>query len=1086
MTNNDFSEKTWKNNVSEKLKYIGQSINKGSASLIYASMAGMSLWPLVEASYKIPINIPVAQHFGIILGSIFGSVGASIIGNKIDSWRNQATQVKENEVIEWIKQNVLNNSDLRNAMDDMLQKIDAISFARNALNENDKQWFNTTLQKELSKLGNLERFHVYFTTEYISIGTTIHVEHYHESFGQKNIQAIAHERDKATDYQEISYLYYMLRQSGHLSLAGIDKKSASDTEIRLNIGAVYTALLTKSLDKDVENRTMPSSQDKYRSALELLNENKKLVLLGDPGSGKTTFVNYVAWCLAGEYCCHPKANLKMLTAPIPDDEGKNNENNYQQWNHDHLLPVHIILRDFAAKQLTSDNEGIASATHQLLLDYLLFELEHEGMKDFFPVLKKELQDNGCLVLLDGLDEVPEAHQKRDHIKQIIESFCHTYPNCRILVTSRIYAYQKQQWRLSDFKEAILANFSKGQIQQFIDRWYTHIADLRGIKKDDAQGRAELLKRAILGNKRLFALAERPLLLTLMASIHAWRGGSLPEKREELYRDAVDLLLDWWESPKIVRDNAGNVQVLQPSLAEWLKVDREKVRSLLDKLAFEAHKHQAELVGTAEISEDKLVKGLMALSNNPDVRPVRLIEYLSERAGLIVQRGNGIYSFPHRTFQEYLAACYLTGEDFPEQVVELFQSEPNRWREVTLLAGAKAIRGSIALIWALVNELCDSPPEDKNTDLKQLWSAHIAAQALVETIDIKQVSSKKQKLLDRIVQWQKHIIKAQNFPAFERAMAGNNLAIIGDPRPEVMDVDEMLFCLVPGGDFWMGDGKELHKNSCKAFWMGKYPVTNAQFHAFVEAGGYKNETYWTEAIRLGCWKNGKISAWGIDRQAPRNYRKPFDLPNHPVVGIIWYEAIAFTRWLTERWQANKWLTQNYQITLPSEAQWEKAARGGEFILQKHVMASAPNLTKCYKTIAKNKKDMIGKNALPKRKYPWGNSNNENFANCENSEISATSTVGCFPGGKSPYGCEEMSGNVWEWTRSIDGKYPYKTDDGREDFKNIESGTGTRIRGGSFYNSLNRSLCASRGRNYPSREGGLLGFRVVSSPFLTSVI
>ena len=123
----------------------------------------------------------------------------------------------------------------------------------------------------------------------------------------------------------------------------------------------------------------------------------------------------------------------------------------------------------------------------------------------------------------------------------------------------------------------------------------------------------MLKTAIQRSERLAELATRPLLLTLMASLHAWRGGSLPEKREELYADAVDLLLDWWESPKIVRDAGGQMLVRHASLAEWLKVDREKMRELLNELAYRAQATQPDLVGTADVPEGDLVSGLMRLS-----------------------------------------------------------------------------------------------------------------------------------------------------------------------------------------------------------------------------------------------------------------------------------------------------------------------------------------------------------------------------------------------------------------------------------------------------------------------------------------
>jgi predicted NACHT family NTPase len=161
--------------------------------------------------------------------------------------------------------------------------------------------------------------------------------------------------------------------------------------------------------------------------------------------------------------------------------------------------------------------------------------------------------------------------------------------------------------LTNFAVTVLAPFSSGQIRHFVDRWYTNVAELRRLDPKDSQGRAEDLKRVIFVGERLRGLAERPLLLTLMASLHAWRGGNLPEKREELYDDAVKLLIDRWESQRVVRDAQGKVEIIQPSLTEWLR-----------------------------------------LSQNPDVRPQLLVEYLSQRAGLLVPRGVGVYTFPHRT------------------------------------------------------------------------------------------------------------------------------------------------------------------------------------------------------------------------------------------------------------------------------------------------------------------------------------------------------------------------------------------------------------------------------------------------------
>jgi predicted NACHT family NTPase len=228
----------------------------------------------------------------------------------------------------------------------------------------------------------------------------------------------------------------------------------------------------------------------------------------------------------------------------------------------------------------------------------------------------------------------------------------------------------------------------------VESWYAYVGQPREV----------LLNTAIRHNPRLYELATRPLLLTLMASLHAWCGGTLLEQREELYADAVELLLDQWERQKVQPRPDGIYDIVERNPAEWLQVDHKAMRQMLDRLAFEVQRDQPNLVGTADIAQDILGSQLMRLNLNPDARPARLLEYLRDRAGVLEPRGVGVYAFPHRTFQEYLAACYLTDVGFPDELADLLRVEPNRWHEVILLAGAKAARGTVSAAWGLAEAL----------------------------------------------------------------------------------------------------------------------------------------------------------------------------------------------------------------------------------------------------------------------------------------------------------------------------------------------------------------------------------------------
>ncbi|MCP4350300.1 MAG: SUMF1/EgtB/PvdO family nonheme iron enzyme [Desulfobacterales bacterium] len=728
-----------------------------------------------------------------------------------------------------------------------------------------------------------------------------------------------------------AYLNRLLCDAGILSLEGIDPGACCDRDSQLSLWAVYTALLTHSSEGYDRMEKMQLHDTRRISALELADKYQHVVLLGDPGSGKTTFVNFVALCLAGESLKHPEANLDLMTKPVPKEEDEEEEKR-QPWNHGALLPVRIILRDFAARNLP---ESKASASD--LWKFIEDELINAELPEYAPYLKKELQEHGGLLMLDGLDEVPEADSLRLQIKAVVEDFIRTFRNCRVIVTSRIYAYQKQDWRIPGLHESVLAPFTPGQIRRFIDGWYAHFAQLKRVNPEDAQGKAEILKQAVFRNDRLKELAGRPLLLTLTASLHSWRGGSLPEKREELYAATVDLLLDRWESPKIVRDSKGEVCVVQSSLTEWLRTDRDRMRRMLNELAYNAHAKQPELTGTADITEADMVRGLWQLSANPDAKPAQLMEYLSNRAGLLLPRGVKIYSFPHRTFQEYLAACHLTDTDYPDLVAELAKKEPNRWREVALLAGAKASKGSSGSIWFLADALCYREPGNE-PETGEIWGALLAGQALAETAVLDKVSPSNQAKLERVGRWMLRIIEENLLPATERVTAGNSLSVIGDTRfnPDMLfllDDDELGFVTIPAGKFLMGtsekDAENLiaegfpeeivkseqpqHKVMLSEFAISKYPVTVAQFRVFVRDSNYKAGKRWENSP-----------------------------DNHPVVYVSWDDAVAYSKWLTEKLKDREW-----KIQLPTEAQWEKAARGNDG----RIYPGAINLIRTEPTIIK---------------------------------------------------------------------------------------------------------------------------------------
>jgi formylglycine-generating enzyme required for sulfatase activity len=267
----------------------------------------------------------------------------------------------------------------------------------------------------------------------------------------------------------------------------------------------------------------------------------------------------------------------------------------------------------------------------------------------------------------------------------------------------------------------------------------------------------------------------------------------------------------------------------------------------------------------------------------------------------------------------------------------------------------------------------------------------------------------------------------------------------DPRLEAalarfrLGQEELIH--IPAGEFLMGGLEEEGADfehpqrllDLPEYYIMRAPVTNAQYALFVEAGGYREQTWWTDAGWVWRQQEGRTEP---------GYRgdQTWNQPDYPVVGVSWYEALAFARWAGG--------------ALPSEAEWEKAASWDA-------------------------------RAQRKRRYPWGDTWDAQRCNTQEKGPGRTTPVGHYsPRGDSAYGLVDMAGNVWEWTRSRwgedwgvpDFKYPYVPGDGREDLAAADLRV---LRGGSWYDTSRGARCAVRSRYLPDNWYSDVGFRACVS-------
>jgi HEAT repeats/NACHT domain/HEAT repeat len=379
---------------------------------------------------------------------------------------------------------------------------------------------------------------------------------------------------------------------------------------------------------------------------------RRTVVLGDPGAGKTTMLRYMAYQLA-----------KSL---LNDEQGESEQARVPDLLEDvtDYLPVYVRIGLYAQHLQDKPDTDIADFAPrgcQMLQIPLSAEL-----------LKAEMERGRALFLFDGLDEIVDTSERREVARRVTE-FASEYPNCPVIVTSRIVGYREAQLG-SQFTRFTVSPFGEDEINCFVENWYRALGEPHKAKD---------LIEVIAGNDSVKRLASNPLLLTVIALIH--RRAKLPDERVKLYQLAAETLADQWMTERRVIPEAWDAQ--------------ETIRDLLPAIAW--HMHCATSSGL--IGEQKLHKLLVETmrrlqprltENEANARASQFCRNVAEFSGIFLERGldqegQSLYGFLHLTFEEYFAAvrlCELWERKGNEVLKPLMHD--SRWNEIVLLAAGR--------------------------------------------------------------------------------------------------------------------------------------------------------------------------------------------------------------------------------------------------------------------------------------------------------------------------------------------------------------------------------------------------------------
>ncbi|MEO1590859.1 MAG: NACHT domain-containing protein, partial [Cyanobacteria bacterium J06632_22] len=368
--------------------------------------------------------------------------------------------------------------------------------------------------------------------------------------------------------------------------------------------------------------------------LDCIMQHRRLMILGKPGSGKTTFLKYIA------VLCNQQKQL-------PD-----------------YLPFFIQLRDFAEQP-----------SQMTLADYFMAECHKNDIEEIDA--QQLLKNSRILFLLDGLDEVRDCDKRfvSRQIQEFAKEFANEARHNRIIVTCRLAA---QERFFEGFTEVEIADFSESQIQFFAQKWFD--SHLLSVGKSGAT--VQEFMRSLNQHIRIRELASNPLLLTLLCLVFDDSKG-FPLNRSDLYVQSLDVLLKRWDANRgIVRSQA----------YESLSLRRKE--DLLSQIAFETFSNRELFFrnNTAEKIIEKYIRNLPQSSDDPETLRLDSQEVLNTieiQHGLLLARARGIYSFSHLTFHEFFTARKIAKNSGPEAqrraLTHLAKhlNDP-RWEEVFLL------------------------------------------------------------------------------------------------------------------------------------------------------------------------------------------------------------------------------------------------------------------------------------------------------------------------------------------------------------------------------------------------------------------